>query len=375
MSLRYGFALALATIVMSAAADTADRLSEIELPPGFRISLVSDRVPGARQMALARSGTLFIGTIREGKVYVLPDANRDRRADSVLVLDEGLTMPSGVELIGSDLYVGALNRVLAYRGVGARKLPKTMPKPEIVTEVLPDKTHHGWKYLRKGPDGFLYVPVGAPCNVCLSYDQRFASILTMDPKNGETVLYASGIRNSVGIAFHPATKELWFSDNGRDMMGDDIPADEINHATGPGQHFGFPYIHAGDIPDPEFGVGRSLEGYVPPVVKIQAHSAALGITFYTGKMFPADYKHALFVAEHGSWNRSSKVGYRVSVIRFDADGVARYEPFATGWLANEDAWGRPNDVLVARDGSLLISDDQAGAIYRVTYKAPPKSRS
>jgi glucose/arabinose dehydrogenase len=325
-------------------------------------------------MAFGRSGALFVGTIREGKVYALPDANRDRRADSVIVVDEGLTMPSGLELIGTDLYVGALNRVLRYRGVGGRKLPKTMPKPEIVTEVLPDKTHHGWKYLRKGPDGFLYVPVGAPCNVCLSYDQRFASILTMNPKNGETVLYASGIRNTVGIAFHPDTKELWFSDNGRDMMGDDIPPDEINRATGPGQHFGFPYIHGGDIPDPEFGVGRSLEGYVPPVVKIPAHSAALGIAFYTGKMFPADYKRALFVAEHGSWNRSSKVGYRVSVIRFDADGEPQYSPFATGWLANEDAWGRPNDVLVAPDGSLLISDDQAGAIYRVTYQAPAKKR-
>jgi glucose/arabinose dehydrogenase len=372
MSLRYALALALATIPAGVAADTADRLAQIQLPPGFRISLFSDRVPGARQMALARSGALFVGTIREGKVYVLPDANHDMKADSVRVLDEGLTMPSGVEFIGNDLYVAALNRVLRYRGVGARRLPKSMPKPEIVTEVLPDKTEHGWKYLRKGPDGYLYVPVGAPCNVCLSYDQRFASILRMDPKNGETVLYASGIRNTVGIAFHPDTKQLWFSDNGRDLMGDDVPADEIDHATGPGQHFGFPYVHAGDVADPEFGVGKSLEGYVSPVVKIQAHSAALGIVFYTGKLFPAPYKRALFVAEHGSWNRSKKVGYRVSVVKFDEDGP-HYEPFATGWLYNEDAWGRPVDVLVAPDGSLLISDDQAGAIYRVTYSAPKKS--
>jgi glucose/arabinose dehydrogenase len=366
-SLRYGLALALATLSVCTAADTADKLTEIELPDGFEIAIFSDRVPGARQLARARSGTVFVGSIREGKVYALPNANRDAQADSVEVFADELTMPSGLAFIGDDLYVGALNRVLRYRKAGATRPPRA--KAKVVTDVLPNKTHHGWKYLRAGPDGHLYVPVGAPCNVCLSDDSRFASILRMNPKTGETTIYAQGIRNTVGMAFHPVTRELWFSDNGADMLGDDVPADEINHATGPGQHFGFPYVHAGDIPDPEFGTGRALDGYVPPVVKIQAHSAALGIAFYNGKMFPKAYDGALFIAEHGSWNRSRKVGYRVSVVRFDDTG-AHYEPFAEGWLVDEDAWGRPNDVLMAPDGSLLISDDQAGAVYRVSYTGP-----
>ena len=232
---------------------------------------------------------------------------------------------------------------------------------------MPDESHHGWKYLSVGPDGFLYVPVGAPCNICESEDPRFASILRMDPATGEATVYAAGVRNSVGMDWHPDTGELWFSDNGRDWLGDDEPAEEINRVTEAGAHYGYPYVHAGDILDPEFGAGREPADYVTPEIKIQAHSAALGVAFYTGAQFPASYRNALFIAEHGSWNRSSKVGYRVSVVRFGEAGPV-YEPFLDLWLKDEKVTGRPNDVLVSRDGSLLISDDKAGAIYRVTYQ-------
>ena len=210
-------------------------------------------------------------------------------------------------------------------------------------------------------------PVGAPCNICESEDPRFASILRMDPETGETTVFAAGVRNSVGMDWHPDTGELWFSDNGRDWLGDDEPAEEINRVTSAGAHYGYPYVHAGDILDPKFGDGHDPADYVPPEIKIQAHSAALGLAFYTGSQFPDSYRNALFIAEHGSWNRSSKVGYRVSVVRFGDSGPV-YEPFLDLWLKDEKVSGRPNDVLVSKDGSLLISDDKVGAIYRVSYQ-------
>lgn len=357
-------------LVATAAACYAGDLpvDRIRLPEGFSISVYTDEVPDARQMALAPSGTLFVGSRREGKVYAIPDADRDGRADAVVVVDEDLVMPSGLALDGVDLYVGALNRILRYADVETRM--RAGIEPEVVTDALPDATHHGWKYLRFGPDGHLYVPVGAPCNICLSEDERFASILRMDPSTGGTTLFARGVRNSVGLAFHPVTGELWFSDNGRDLMGDDVPAEEINRVTTPGAHFGYPFVHAGDVLDPEFGKGHDPAQYVAPTVEIQAHSAALGLAFYTGDAFPSMYRHALFVAEHGSWNRTRKVGYQVSVVRFE-EGEPRYAPFATGWLEREGdeerVWGRPNDVLMAPDGSLFVSDDHAGAIYRIRF--------
>ena len=329
----------------------------------FRLSVLTENVPGARQIAETESGLLLVGSLRPGKLYaVIPDPEGEAE---VVTFASGLTIPSGLALIGGDLYVGALDRVLRYRAIETTF--RDNPQPEIVTDGLPDKRHHGWKYLSVGPDGFLYVPVGAPCNICESDDPRFASILRMDPMTGITTVYAAGVRNSVGMAWHPDTGELWFSDNGRDMLGDDVPAEEINRVTRAGDHYGYPYIHAGDISDPQFGKGRKPADYVPPEVRIQAHSAALGLDFYTGTQFPETYRNALFIAEHGSWNRSSKVGYRVSVVRFSQAGPV-YEPFLDLWLKDDKVSGRPNDVLVSRDGSLLISDDKAGAIYRVTYK-------
>ncbi|MCY4154004.1 MAG: PQQ-dependent sugar dehydrogenase [Gammaproteobacteria bacterium] len=333
----------------------------------FRLSVLTAEVPGARQLAQTESGLLLVGSLRDGKLYAVAPGAADEV--EVVTFAAGLTLPSGLALIGNDLYVGALNRVLRYRNI--EQTYRSNPQPELVTDQLPDERHHGWKYLSVGPDGFLYVPVGAPCNICESKDPRFASILRMDPDTGETTIYAAGVRNSVGMAWRPDTGELWFSDNGRDWLGDDLPPEEINRVTVAGAHYGYPYVHAGDILDPKFGAGHDPADYVAPEVKIQAHSAALGLAFYTGDQFPEAYRHALFIAEHGSWNRSAKVGYRVSVVRFDEAGPV-YEPFLDVWLKGEKVSGRPNDVLVSQDGSLLISDDKAGAIYRVSYRGKPE---
>ena len=304
-----------------------------------------------------------MGTRRAGNVYALPKALEPRPGEPITIAS-GLTMPSGLTLRDGDLYVGALNRILKFSNIDAG-LQRNAPY-EVLVDDLPDHPHHGWKYLRFGPDGALYIPVGAPCNICLSEDERFASLLRRDMQTGATSVWAHGIRNTVGFDWHPTTGNLWFSDNGRDMLGDDVPPEEINVADTAGLHFGYPFVHAEDILDPEFGDNVDPADYVAPRVLIQAHSAALGVVFYTGEQFPARYKNALFIAEHGSWNRSSKVGYQVSVVTFDEAG-AHYAPFITGWLEGESNWGRPNDVLVAPDGSLLISDDQGGTIYRVSY--------
>ena len=354
---------ALAGTVTSKAGWAAIHLDKLQLPPGFVISVLTDDVKNARQLALGSAGTLFVGTQREGKVFALANALKPN-AGRVVTLASGLSMPSGVAFYRGDLYVGAVNTVLRFRDIESNLAENG--SPEVVTDDLPDKTHHGWKYLGFAPDGALFVPVGAPCNICLSEDPRFASILRMNPDNGQTTIFARGIRNTVGFAWHPDTGDLWFTDNGRDLMGDDVPADEVNVATAAGQHFGYPHVHAGDIADPKFGTDTNLASYVPPIIKIQAHSAALGAGFYTGDQFPDRYHNALFIAEHGSWNRSSKVGYRVSVVTEDTAGT-HYAPFITGWLDGQKNWGRPNDVLMAPDGSLLISDDQAGAVYRVSY--------
>ena len=336
-----------------------------DLPPGFSLSVVTDAVPSARQMALSSAGVLFVGSLRAGSVYAVVLGENWNDSPEVVTVATGLVMPSGIALLGDDLYVAALNRVLRYPDIA--NTFRSRPTPETVTDALPDEQHHGWKYLAVGPDGHLYVPVGAPCNICLSDDRRFASILRMHPRSGETTVYAHGVRNSVGMAWHPETGVLWFTDNGRDMLGDDVPAEEVNRVLEAGAHYGYPHVHGTDILDPGFGDGHDPSAYTAPTFEIQAHSAALGIAFYTGDMFPSDYAGALFIAEHGSWNRSSKVGYRVSVLRRTESGLS-YSPFVDAWLDDQSSSGRPNDVIVAPDGSLLISDDQGGKIYRVAYK-------
>ena len=339
---------------------------QLTLPAGFQIESLNFSVKNARQMALTEKGTLIIGTRREGKVYAVPAALSSPEPQ-VITLFADLFMPSGIAVHDGDLYVGAVNRILKVADIDAHL--EEDPTHQVLVDDLPDETHHGWKYLKVGPDNMLYVPVGAPCNICLSDDPRFAALLRMDPDTGENEIWAEGIRNTVGFTWHPDTEELWLSDNGRDMLGDDIPPEEINVITAKGQHFGYPFIHGDDIDDPEFGdhKARTQHTFTPPVLNIQAHSAALGLDFYTHNQFPEAYKNALFIAEHGSWNRSSKVGYRVSVATMGPDGSLSYAPFVEGWLVGEDPWGRPNDVLMTPDGSLLISDDAQGLIYRVSY--------
>ena len=348
----YLFWLLLATEI---AANSAD----------FTVSILTNDVPNARQMAETTSGLLLVGTRRAGKLYaVVPPPTADADPE-VVTFATGLTMPSGIALLDGDLYVGALNRILRFPSIETTF--RENPQPQIISDELPKKRHHGWKYLSVGPDRHLYVPVGAPCNICLSDDERYASILRVDPRTGASELYARGVRNSVGMAWHPKTHQLWFSDNGRDMLGDDVPDEEINVVEKPGAHYGYPFLHAGVVLDPKFGKEIGGRVFTPPKVRIQAHSAVLGMDFYTKEVFPPSYRNALFIAEHGSWNRTKKVGYRVSVIRIEADQTLTYEPFLDIWLNGQKASGRPNDVLVSKDGSLLISDDQEGVIYRVVY--------
>jgi glucose/arabinose dehydrogenase len=346
------------------------KLDQIKLQPGFKIELWAADVPNARSMTISDEGVVFVGNRQEENVYALVDEDADGKADSKFILAEGLNMPNGVAYKDGDLYVAEVNRILRFKDI---KNNLENPTFEVVFEDYPDETHHGWKFIAFGPDGLLYVPVGAPCNICEKEDPVFASITRLDVKKpgSKPEVFAHGVRNSVGFDWHPVTKELWFTDNGRDMLGDDTPDCELNRATAAGQHFGYPYWHAGTVKDPEFGdKGKDASAYVAPAAMLGPHNAPLGMRFYEGKMFPASYRNHAIIAKHGSWNRSKKVGYEVVVAKIDASGkVTGQEKFASGWLdeASQDVWGRPVDVQELPDGSLLISDDLANCIYRVSY--------
>jgi glucose/arabinose dehydrogenase len=340
-------------------------LDRIKLKPGFLIDVYADGLPDARSMALSPGGTLFVGTRKAGNVYAVRDADKDNRADTVLTVASGMNMPNGVAVRNGALYVAEVNRVLRYDDIEDRL--DDPPTPVVVNDGFPDDTHHGWKFIRFGPDGMLYVPVGAPCNVCEREDERYASIMRMNPDGTGLEVFARGVRNTVGFDWHPRTKTLWFTDNGRDWLGNDLPPDELNRAPRTGLHFGFPYCHGGDISDPKYGDERTCEEFVSPVQKLGPHVAALGMRFYTGAMFPSEYRNQIFIAEHGSWNRTVPIGYRLSLVRLEDDRAVSYEIFAEGWLRGRTAWGRPVDVLVMPDGALLVSDDRAGAIYRISF--------
>ena len=359
---------AVATLAAQAlTASAALQIEKIKLPPGFHIEVLSDDVPSARAMTLSPKGILYVGSM-DGHVYALE--LRNGRVTGRHVIATGLQMPVGVAWRDEALYVSAVSKIVRFDAIDSHL--NDPPKPVVVTDKLPTETHHGWKFIAFGPDGKLYVPQGAPCNICDRDPDRFALIGRMDPDGSHYEVVARGIRNSVGFAWHPVTHELWFTDNGRDLLGDDIPSDKLNRAPRLGMNFGFPYCHGGDTPDPEYGKDHPCSAFTPPVVQLGAHVASLGMRFYDGPMFPADYRNNIFIAEHGSWNRSKKVGYRVVRVITDPDGShARQQVFAEGWLqSGESEWGRPADVLPLPDGSLLISDDTAGAIYRVTYSAP-----
>ncbi|MBN2431296.1 MAG: sorbosone dehydrogenase family protein [Acidobacteria bacterium] len=337
----------------------------LKVPPGFRIDLFTADVPNARSLTLGDNGTVFVGSWRAGNVYAVVDQDRDGKADQVHTIIREMTVPNGVAFRQGSLYVAQIHRVLRLDDIENRLA--NPPAPMVINNTFPTERHHGWKFIAFGPDGKLYVPVGAPCNICESDDPRFASLLRMNPDGSELEIFAHGVRNTVGFDWQPGRDVLWFTDNGRDMMGDDLPPDELNRAPIKGLHFGYPYCHGGDISDPEFGDKRPCADFVPPARKLDPHVAALGMRFYDGGMFPAKYRHQVFIAEHGSWNRSRKIGYRVSLVGIDGDRAVSYETFAEGWLQGEAAWGRPVDVLVMPDGALLVSDDRAGAIYRISW--------
>jgi glucose/arabinose dehydrogenase len=341
-------------------------LNEIQLPVGFQIDIYADKVENARSMAMGEKGTLFVSTRKAGKVYAIVDGNRDNKADQIFTLAKGLNMPNGVAFRDGSLYVAEVSRILRFDNIERRL--KNPPKPAIIRDDFPTDRQHGWKFISFGPDGNLYIPVGAPCNICRRGDERYASIMRMRPDGKGLEIFARGVRNTVGFDWHPATKELWFTDNGRDWLGDDQPPDELNRAPDKGLHFGFPYCHGGTIPDPEYGSQRRCNEFVPPAMQLGPHVAALGMRFYTGALFPPEYRNQIFIAEHGSWNRSVPIGYRITLVKLEGNKAVHYEVFAEGWLKNGRAWGRPVDVLMMPDGALLVSDDRAGVIYRISYQ-------
>ena len=347
-------------------------LERLNLPEGFTIELYADGIEGARSMAMGDEGTLFVGTRNEKTVYAIQDQDGDYKADKVMVLDSTLEVPNGIAFRDGDLYVAEVGRLLRYDEIESH-LEDFEVIPEIVYDDYPTEFHHGWKYIAFGPDDKLYVPVGAPCNICDSTvaDQRYATITRMDPDGNNREIYAHGVRNTVGFTWHPETKEMWFTDNGRDMMGDEVPPCELNRISSAGQHFGYPYCHGGMVADPEFN-DRDCEEFIAPVQAMGAHVAPLAVKFYRGDMFPESYQNYAFVAEHGSWNRSKKVGYRIALVELDGNESVGYTTFIDGWLDDEsqDQFGRPVDILFLDDGSMLISDDYGDAIYRVHYTDP-----
>ena len=342
------------------------RLDLIQLPPGFQINVYARGVSGARSMTRGSEGTLFVGSRGDGAVYAVLDRDGDQQAEEVLTLVTELNTPNGVAFRDGDLYVAETHRVWRYRDIESHL--RSPPQPELILDNLPKDRRHSWRFIAFGPDGWLYVPVGAPCNACRPADERYASMLRMRPDGTGLEVFARGIRNTVGFDWRPETEELWFTDNGRDWLGDDRPPDELNRATGSGLHFGYPYCHGGDIPDPEFGQERGCQEFTPPARNLGPHVAAIGMRFYTGDMFPEEYRNQILIAEHGSWNRAEPLGYRLSLVRQEKGQVTAYEVFAEGWLQGGRPWGRPVDVLVMPDGALLVSDNQASVIYRITYQ-------
>ena len=344
-------------------------VEKLNLPDGFAIETYAE-VSNPTQMTQGGNGIIYVGSRRLGKVHAVIDRDGDFKAEEVTVIASGLKMPSGVAYKDGDLFVGAVNRILRYPAIDNQLADP--PRPDVITDSLPDKTHHGWKFINFGPDDLLYIPVGAPCNICLSENPQFASIMRLDVTNPTLEIIAHGIRNTVGFDWHPISKQLWFTDNGRDMLGDQVPPGELNSLKKIGDHFGYPFFHADGLPDPKFGgQAKPASAYREPELLLDPHVAALGMMFYTGKMFPERYKNQILIPEHGSWNRSPEAGhtgYRITVGRKVGQQM-RYEIFIDGWLeSNNKSWGRPVHLLQMDDGSVLVSDDKADAIYRITYK-------
>lgn len=347
----------------------AEALSN-KLPKGFKIEVFADKVDGARQMALSKTGVIYVGSRKAGKVHAVVDSDGDHKADEVVLIADNLFMPSGLAYKNGDLYVAEVDKVIRFKDID--KTFRKKPKAEVVYDNLPNKSHHGWKYLKFGPDDKMYIPIGVPCNVCLSEDRRFGTIISVDLATDKEEYVAEGVRNSVGFDWDPVTKKFWFTDNGRDWLGDDSPPCELNKVSKVGDFFGFPYVHGKSVEDPkfysEFKEHRKSLDFVKPEWEYQAHVAPLGMMFYQGDQFPKEYKNSIFVAQHGSWNRSKKVGYKIVNMQLDENrNVIAENDFVTGWLDGEEVSGRPMDIIMLEDGSILISDDGFSVIYRVSY--------
>ncbi len=344
-------------------------LESIQLPEGFEIEIYANNISNARSMDISPSGTIFIGNRHGDNVFAIRDEDEDNIAEKKWLITNKLkNMPNGVAFHKGDLYVAEVDKLWVFKNIEDNL--ENPGDPILIYDDYPKDKHHGWKYIAFGPDGKLYVPVGAPCNICESKNKMYASITRMNPDGSDREIFAYGVRNTVGFTWNPNNDEMWFTDNGRDMLGDNIPPCELNRVTKPGQNFGYPYCHGDDIGDPEFGGKHPCSDFVPPARNLGPHVAPLGLKFYNGNMFPNEYKGDIFIAEHGSWNRSKKIGYRITRVKIKENKAISYEPFIYGWLNNEEqeAWGRPVDILILDDGSMLISDDKADLIYRVSYK-------
>ncbi len=341
-------------------------LQQLHLPYNFAISIFAEDVPAARQMAVGERGVVFVGT-KEGFVYALEDNDGDGIAERRYTVARDLYLPNGVAYKSGALYVAEVNRIIRFDEIEANL--ENPPKPVVVFDKLPSEKHHGWKYLRFGPDGKLYSSVGAPCNICNPEQEIYTSLFRLNPDGSGFEILARGIRNAVGFDWEPRTHHLFFNDNGRDYLGDDVPADELNQWNGTSNHYGYPFCHAGNIPDPELAGDKKCGQFTGPVWRYKAHVAPLGMRFYTGDQFPEQYYKQLFVAQHGSWNRSQPQGYQVSMIRFSGSEPLAEQPFVAGWLTTKgEVLGRPVDIVQTANGSLLISDDKLGVIYKVEYK-------
>ena len=356
------FSLIIITLSTYAFSNSSTILDALEIEEGFEISIFLDNIESPRQMTESDAGNIFVGSRTAGTITAIDTKNRKR------VIASGLSNSTGVTYHDGDLYFSEVDKIWKIEDIDTKLKSKTKSnqfEKVLITNNLPSDTWHGWKWIDFGPDGALYISEGVPCNVCDEDDPRYGTILKLD--NGKLTIYADGVRNSVGFDWHPETKEMYFTDNGRDWMGDDIPPCELNRVVNAGDHFGFPFVHGKDIPDTGYEAPKDFV-FSNPVWEFQAHTAPLGIKFYDGESFPEYYKNGAFVAQHGSWNRSEKVGYRLLFMKMEEGDVVSADVFIDGWMSNETSWGRPVTPLILKDGSMLISDDQADSIIRVTYK-------
>jgi glucose/arabinose dehydrogenase len=345
-------------------ADLAAMMKKIKLPAGFKIEVWAPGVLQARQMAWGDKGTLFVGTFDLGNIYAITEKGGKREVKTVI---KGLRMPTGLAFHDGALYVVDIDKLYKYENAEANI--DNLGKGKVVYDDMPSYVPHGWKYIAVDKEGWFYMPFGPPFNIGIP-PTSLSQIRRVDPKTGNAEIWALGVRNSVGGDVDPRTGRYWFTENARDWISDDMPSDKLNMISKIGEHFGYPYCHQGDMEDPKFAMGHKCSEFTPPAAKLGAHVAPLGMKFYTGDMFPAEYKNNILIAEHGSWNRYKYQGARIKRVIVDADGKnAKSEIFASGWLEGDTGYlGRPNDIILAKDGSILVADDWAGAIYRISYE-------